>query len=297
MNTKISFAFALASCLIVCSQANAALVQTLPWNNDLPQDTIRLQSAGNALRGTNGGAFKATRSDGGTPTDPNSPSSTWIETFCLELSEAISLGTTYNATVNFGREIIEGPTANKDPLSNFGAWLYASWVGYTPNASTNRAALASAVSGDDLRVATSMQAIIWNEVGYYETGTNSIVGNGGVSAAEWDNAFGTSYGDTVSAPDTGTKAGDWAAWQTLYLADTTWSTVTEYAADKWGDVVVLNLTATSGGVFKQDQIAISPGAGAGGVGEEIPEPMSLAIWGAMGAMGLVLRGRRRSVAA
>ncbi|MBN1788224.1 MAG: hypothetical protein JW806_07495 [Sedimentisphaerales bacterium] len=98
---------------------------------------------------------------------------TQFGSFCLELNESISAGTTYNAVIN--TEAIKGGEATSDPLSPKTAWLYNQYLtgAITFNVNYDATQFQYAIWALEDEIAPGYDAgngIYWNSVatGYYD---------------------------------------------------------------------------------------------------------------------------------
>ncbi len=237
MIKKFSFGLMAVVALIVfsVSQANASLVNSL----------IKLQDGPGS---GNGGEFKVYL-------QPNNTTA-FFHTFCCELSEVISFGTTYKIQNLSTTTVLSGKSLTTDT-----AWLFASWwngsnKGLTNSGTFNLGSQSYALGGGRNADARSLQLAIW-----YTMGWNS--------ASIW-------------------TSGGYAAEYALNAKAQTWVTEAQnvesssYSTD-FG-VRVMNLTDSNGFGNFQDQLTL------------VPEPGSFLIWTMVAAgMGSVVSRRRRAV--
>lgn len=146
--------------------------------------TVLIQNPGASDRDQTygGGAFKATIQSGLANIVPQSPGS--FLTFCLELSENLTLGNTYNANIN--DKAIQGSVGpSGDPISWGTAWLYSQFR-------------AGSLGGTAALNKQLQEAIWWLEE---ETGSgaNQPVLNSFVTDAR--DAYNTLYATSISALD------------------------------------------------------------------------------------------------
>lgn len=192
-----------------------------------------------------------------------------FKTFCVELTEHISLGSTTYYVYNIGTtNNLGGKT-----LGSMTAWLYTQFR-----------------EGDIVPVGANaenaLQLGIWRGMGY----NNSEVATAMNGQAYWGstaNALSTYIPqlDVILSNWYATLATDLAAWQS-------------HGANYVGGVEIINISTspTPGqGTFAQDQLIWDPSASP--VSATAPEPMTLAVWCGLGLCGVGIGYRRKSRAA
>jgi hypothetical protein len=240
MRTHIAAALAALVGLCLCAGAVNASIQVVVG------DQITLNRPAGTF-GTSGGEFKVDVLGKGV-----APPQYDFSTFCVQLNEFISFGTTYNVF-----DISKKTVAFDVDLGSFAAWLYTKF-------------LAGSISLLNHQDANAVQIGIWRSMGYLPggDGTSSIGGN-------YDALL---LGNRV-APAVGTLT-----WQ--YYNDLAWTGAAAIDANgnkgtNTGDIWIMNLKALNGANV-QDQMVQVP---------SMPEPMSLVVWSflAMSVLGLSRR--------
>ena len=206
-------------------------------------------------QGSGGGVFDAT-----SPTNAY----TAFQTFCVELSEHISFGTTYyvygiGTTNNLGGKTLGSTTA----------WLYTQFR-------------EGDITLNSANEENAIQLGIWRGMGY----TNTDIANAMNGQASWGSAANalSTYIPLLDGILSGwftTLAADFAAWQS-------------HGLNYVGGVQIINISTSptqGNGTFAQDQLIWNP------VPDPepgtVPEPATIAVWGALLGMGLVVAKRRR----
>ena len=218
-----------------------------------------VQFSRGANQGSGGGVFNAT-----------SPSNAYaaFQTFCVELTEHISFGSTYyvyniGTTNNLGGKTLGSTTA----------WLYTQFR-------EGDIALGSA------NAENAMQLGIWRGMGYTNNEIASTM-NGHSNWGSTANALSTYIPllDGILTNWFTTLSADFAAWQS-------------HGANYIGGVQIINISTSltpRSGTYAQDQLIWNP------VPDPepgtVPEPMTLAVWGGLGLCGAAIayRNKRGSV--
>lgn len=209
----------------------------------VPGDDVKLYRG----PGTSGGVFYADVLGKGSSVSPYD-----FSTFCVQLSEYISLGATYDVY-----SITKNTVSGGVPLGSFAAWLYTKF-------------LAGGISILNDQDANAVQVGIWRSMGYLPggDGTSPIGGN-------YDALL---IGSRV-APAVGTLTYQ-------YYNDLAWTGVAAIDANgnkgsNTGDIWIMNLKSLDG-ADAQDQVVQIP---------HMPEPMSLVVWSFLAMCGIGLSRR------
>jgi hypothetical protein len=141
---------ALALALACPTSSQAAFV--------VPGDLVQLTYP-SPQAGSPGGIFVATINPG--------PSSYSFETFCVQLNEFISLGTTYEVI-----SVTDHTVSGNYPLTDYVAWLYDNFLDGSLNGFTHTGADANA-----------LQLAIWEQMGFTDSFIQSDLGAGWFNAA------------------------------------------------------------------------------------------------------------------
>lgn len=232
-------------------------------------DFVKLTRGSN--HGTGGGAFDVD--------DLNDPGTLDFKTFCVEITEHISLGSTYYVyDISNHNDKNGGPSngsANRT-LGTTAAWLYTQFrqgdiVLTDPNTTTAR------------NLENAMQLGIWrgmlngSNVGY--TNADILAAVGGQSG--WNG--GISYIANILDPILNgwftSLAADYATWQA-------------HGATYTGGVQIMNLKTSPTGAYAQDQLIWEDIPGQTQL--DAPEPATLAVWSGLAAVGLLATWKRTS---
>jgi hypothetical protein len=189
----------------------------------------------------------------GTPTFYDFP------TFCVEITEYITLGSEYNVANISNTTVLSNKT-----LGSLAAWLYTEYLKPVLGVGPGITAIAG-WGGDAAKDANAIQYLIWKSMGWDDTGSF-----GGVLGS-YDSTFLTNLRAAYAAD---------VAWTGAALEDANWNRGT-YT----GNVAIMNITGPVPGDHNaQDQLVWIPPGGGGFPG--VPEPISGVVWSllAMGAM-------------
>lgn len=212
-------------------------------------DTVQFSRGSN--QGSGGGVFNAT-----------SPTSAFaaFQTFCVELTEHITFGTTYTVYGIGTTNHQGGKTLGTDT-----AWLYTQFrEGDIVLSGANQE--------------NAMQLGIWRGMGY----TDSQIASAMNGHANWGSAANALANyipilDAILGNWFATLSADYAAW----IAN---------GPNYYGGVQIINIANSSGG-YAQDQLIWNP------VPDPepgtVPEPATVVIWGTMLGLGFVVAKRRQ----
>lgn len=201
--------------------------------------------------GAGGGVFQVTGTLGS------------FETFCVQLGEYISFGTTYNVdTDDIGTTNDSLPSEKS--LGSQAAWLYTKFL------STGVDAISVSTSDE----ANAMQLGIWQGMGYgAEEIESAMIGHWGSSQAGVQAYISTLQG-TILTVWINSDLANYNNWMNNNLI---------------GNVRIMNLFTTSGGRAQDQLIIVTPPDPEPGT---VPEPATIAVWSALLGMGLVAAKRR-----
>jgi hypothetical protein len=198
------------------------------------------------LHGTSGGEFLAEVDNNDVDALFNNGS---FNTFCVQLSENISLGSSYKV-LSVGTTTVSGGVQ----LGSFAAWLYTSYLNN-----------GLGIVVDTQQEANTIQIGIWKSMGYLGNIGNSFSGiNTTPIGTNWTSSLLSTFESAYAAA----------------IAGSSW---TGGAADNYGnvgvytgDIKIMNLVTIPGNANAQDQLVRIPTPPGGGA--PVPEPMSMVVW-------------------
>jgi hypothetical protein len=255
---------AAAAALVLCISAPVASFASVQAG-----DLINLSRQGGVDYGTSGGEFRALQdsiSDADTALDDGE-----FRTFCVEIGEHISLGSTYKV-------LSTGLTTKQtgSTLGSFAAWLYSAYLDNTLG-----------ITVDTHAEANTIQIGIWRSMGYLGT------------SSDLPNPFGGINSSPIGAAGSNWSSSLLATFDAMYaaaIANFSWGGGTPDAYGNigtyTGQVQIMNLVGTGASVsHHQDQLFRDPGIN-NPPPPFVPEPMSFLVW-SMLAMCVGTLGMRR----
>lgn len=255
-----TYSAAAVAALVIC------LLGTVPASA-----SIEFAGAGDKVRlydgpGNNGGIFYVDVDGKTSSTAPYNGSSPYYDfpTFCVEITEHISLGSQYSVSSISTQTVATGKN-----LGSFAAWLYTKFLSPTLGLGTGLTAL-TGWSGGDAGDANAIQYGIWKSMGWTDGQITGALGG---------------YDTTLLASMKFAYSNDatWTAGLGLGSLDSNWNN-----GSTIGNVRVMNLIGPGSSTANaQDQLVWSPPLGPP---PTVPEPVSFFVWSMLamcvGSLGL-----------